>query len=164
MGRDMPKDRDREEPRRQPAKIRIDDQGRSVWADTVETAQFELVSTQQLQTLLDSDDIEGRRSIEAIATDSGDGVLVRDAATGLFEIIDDFDVQAILDEEQQRPRDTTTKVTLETPNTDNAVPAEPLSLVSTQMLRKVLDTETKTDAKPKSNDGGGGGFDPYNSR
>ncbi|NOX68540.1 MAG: hypothetical protein GXP15_05085 [Gammaproteobacteria bacterium] len=160
----MPKDRDQEETPREPAKIRIDDQGRSVWADAVETAQFELVSTQQLQTLLASDDIEGRRSIEAIATDNGDGVLVRDAATGLFEIIDDFDVQAILDEEQQRPRDATATASLATPSTDNAVPVEPLSLVSTQMLRKVLDTETKSDAKLKSDDGGGGGFDPYNSR
>ena len=34
---------------RRPAKVTTDDRGRTVWADTVETAELELVSTAELQ-------------------------------------------------------------------------------------------------------------------
>jgi len=146
-----------------PAKIKTDSRGRSVWADAVETAQLELISTEQLQALLASDDIVSQRSIEEAASCGDEGVLARDAATGIFEIIDDFDIQAILEGNlnETARRSSEAEVILEPAEMPGTSAPEELSLVSTQMLRKVLgeDDSNESESTPEL----GGGFDPYNS-
>jgi hypothetical protein len=138
-----------------------------VWAGAVETAKLELISTQQLQTFLASDDAVSQRSIEDAASCGSEGVLARDAATGLFEIIDDFDIQAVLDgnAKDAAKRHRQADVTLETVDTASTPTAEELSLVSTQMLRKVLGTGDSNDGNDDevSVQDDSGGFDPYNS-
>ncbi|HEX7720404.1 MAG TPA: hypothetical protein VF389_11405 [Woeseiaceae bacterium] len=161
---------------RRPAKVTTDDRGRTVWAETIETAQLELVSTAQLKTILQSDDDESRSSIERLILSKDDGVLARDPATGLFEVISDKDLQAILASDDKlpptrRPAD----VTLEAIGDDSG---DALSLVSTQMLRKIIKPDTTASAgnMHKKSIGGkpaggriaekkdkSGGFDPYNS-
>lgn len=148
-------------PTLKPAKVRTDGRGRSVWADPVATAKFELVTTGELRVILDSDDKESVRAIEDAATAADDGVLARNAETGMFEIIDDTDLQALLDNdfglpEKGRPAD----VTLEplAPGDDD----ESLSLVSTQALRKIIGAEPEEDAESEELNIGGG-FDPYNT-
>ncbi len=161
---------------RRPAKVTTDDRGRTVWAETIETAQLELVSTAQLKTILQSDDIDSRSSIERLVQGQDDGVLARDPATGLFEVISDEDLQAILASDDKlpptrRPAD----VTLESVGDDAG---DALSLVSTQMLRKIIrtdDTASAGNLQRKSLSGKpaagkipdrkdkSGGFDPYNS-
>lgn len=145
---------------RRPSRIVADEQGRSVWADPVETAELELVSTQMLQAILASRDRGDRKAIEKVANSATEGILARDTQNGEFQIIADDDLQAILDENQglpelRRPSD----VTLE-PLRDFA--DDHLSLVSTQALRKVLrkDPVAGNDATTA---GSVGGFDPYNS-
>jgi len=145
---------------RRPRKIKTDSRGWSVWADPIESASLELVSTQTLKQILSSSDEKNRKAIEAIADTTTDGVLARDPATGLFEIIDDAELQAILDTnsdlpELSRPVD----VTLEPLH--DYVDEENLSLVSTMALRKVLakgDDDSSTESEIDSS-----GMDPYNS-
>jgi hypothetical protein len=149
---------------RRPSKVTTDNRGRTVWADTIETAELELVSTNELQKILASSDDDTRSAIERIVPAKGEGVLARDPATGLFEIISDDDLKAILENngdlpKTSRPADVTLQPVARTSSGDE------LSLVSTQVLRKILGKEAPKEAPrqtPRKSDKGGG-FDPYNS-
>lgn len=147
---------------RRPAKVTTDERGRTVWADTIETAELELVSTAELQEILASSDDDTRSAIERIVMEEEDGVLARDPATGLFEIISDADLKAILESNDGPP--TTRRqadVTLEPVSAKTETEGDELSLVRTQVLRKILRKETPKTAAPEKDKGGG--FDPYNS-
>lgn len=151
---------------RRPAKVKTDERGRTVWVDTIETAELELVSTDQLRQLLESADENTRSTIRQMVENEREGVLARDPATGLFEIISDGELRAALgDVDAAKTARRPAEVTLE-PLPDSGSEEE-LSLVSTQMLRKVLQnddgparpTAGKTSVTRKDE---GGGFDPYN--
>ena len=145
---------------RRPSKISMDSRGRSVWADPIESAELELVSTQTLKQILSSSDQQDRKAIEDAANTATDGVLARDPATGYFEIIDDNDLQAILDTNSDLPKlSRPTDVTLE-PLHDYA-DDEKLSLVSTLALRKVLAIDSDSGTNEAEVDTSG--TDPYNS-
>ncbi|MGH8193129.1 MAG: hypothetical protein ACREQ8_01830 [Woeseiaceae bacterium] len=147
---------------RRPAKVTTDDRGRSVWADTIETAELELVSTAELKKILATSDEESLSAIEKAVTPTDEGVLARDPATGLFEIISDTDLQAILAENDHLPKTRQpADVTLESVRNAPAEADGELSLVSTQVLRKVLSRDLPKP--PPSKKDSGGGFDPYNS-
>ena len=147
---------------KRPTRITTDGHGRSVWVDPVESAHLELVSTQMLKQMLCSRDDADRKAIADAATTNAEGVLARHPETGLFEIIDDDELKAILDANQDlpqinRPADTTLE-----PLRDYADDAE-LSLVSTLALRKVLRDdaeETESDDLTEVDDGG---FNPYDN-
>ena len=145
---------------RRPTKIKTDGRGRSDWADPVESAKLELVSTQTLKQILSSSDQQNRKAIAEAANTATDGVLARDPATGYFEIIDDADLQVILDTNSDLPKLTRpVDVTLE-PLHDYA-DDESMSLVTTMALRKVLakgDDDSLAETEVDSS-----GMDPYNS-
>lgn len=151
---------------RRPAKVTTDDRGRTVWADTVETAELELVSTAELQKILASTDEDTRSAIQSIIREEEEGVLARDPTTGLFEIISDADLQAILENTNDLPKTRrSADVTLEPVNRQEDDDEE-LSLVSTQVLRKILAKDSPKAASPSKDKlprDKGGGFDPYNS-
>lgn len=158
----MSDDKKAARPTLKPTKIRTDGRGRSVWADPVATAKFELVSTQELRVILESDDEQSVRSIEDAATTTDDGVLARNAETGMFEIIDDTDLRALLDKDFGLPKHTRpADVTLEP--VDAGDDEESLSLVSTQALRKIIGADTADDDDLPEELDAGGGFDPYNT-
>lgn len=145
---------------RRPPRIAADGHGRSVWVDPVASAELELVSTQMLKVMLSSRDDAERKAIEEAADTAIDGVLARDPANGQFEIIEDDDLQAILDENQglpklSRPADATIE-----PIRDY-VDNESLSLVSTQALRKVLNDDDGQDAETPLIEPTG--FNPYDA-
>ena len=145
-------------------KVALDEHGHSVWTEPVEAVELDLVSTTMLKKILDSDDRKARQRIEE-AAQGKDGVLAHDTQNNQFEIIDDDDLQAALDSasntpDQTRPADVVLAPLSEQVNEDD----EELSLVSTQMLRKILasdDPDTYVD--PGDSEDEGGGFDPYNS-
>lgn len=146
---------------KRPSKIRTDGRGRSVWADSVESAELELVSTQSLKQILSSNDDANRKSIEDLAATVGDGVLARDPATGMFKIIDDEELQQILDNDKGLPQlSRPSDVTLEPLH--DYVDDDHFSLVSTQALRRVLNPETK-EPEPDEELEPDTGFDPYDS-
>jgi hypothetical protein len=144
------------------AKVTTDERGRTVWAETVETVQLELVSTGSLQKILASSDDDTRSAIERLVTQNQEGVLARDPETGLYEIISDADLREILQDDDSFPAPSpAAKVTLEPVDPD-----EELSLVSTQVLRKILRQETPQGGRMKAlrtKKDEGGGFDPYDS-
>jgi len=108
-----------------------------VQADPVASAELELISTQMLKQILSSSDDTDRKAVKDAVSGVAEGVLARDPANGLFEIIDDDDLQAILDQNDQLPKlSRPGDATLE-PLHDYADP-DHLSLVSTQALRNVL--------------------------
>jgi hypothetical protein len=148
---------------RRPPRVRTDGQGRSVWDEPIDPVdELELVSTQALRIILDSDDKKARKAISDAVSNASDGVLARNPTSGTFEVIEDDELQKILDSTtdlppMSRPAD----VTLEPVNQDTG---DELSLVSTQALRKLLGTEPpKSEVGKKTKRDSGGGFDPYNS-
>jgi len=77
-------------------KVSLDDRGRSVWIDPVESAELELVSTVMLERVLKSDDEGRKKKIRAVATGK-DGVLAHDRENDSFKIVDDADLMAMLE-------------------------------------------------------------------
>jgi hypothetical protein len=147
---------------RRPAKVTTDERGRTVWAETVETAQLELVSTVMLHKILESSDDDARSAIERIVSGQEEGVLARDPATGLFEIISDADLQSIPKDNDSLPKIARpAEATLEPVRSKAADRDDELSLVSTQVLRKILHKDAPMPVVKKKDRGGG--FDPYNS-
>ena len=148
-----------------PSKIRSDGHGRSVWAEPVESAELELVSTQMLKVMLSSRDDSDRKAIEETVRSDAEGVLARNPSSGRFELIDDDELQAILDTNQDLPKvSKPSDATLE-PLRDY-VDDEELSLVSSQALRRVLgDTANDADAEPDQVElaEAAGGFNPYDN-
>lgn len=125
-------------------------------------SDLELVSTQMLKVILTSRDTREREAIATVASSAADGVLVRDPASGGFEIIDDDELQAMLHQnpdlpELSRSDDLTSKPLKDYP--DDAA----LTLVSARALRKVLsdDAEAMQDADRSDDDGVE--FDPYSA-
>ena len=151
----MQEDNDQEKPTADDAGSIVDEWDKTGDIDPLATTELELVSTQQLHTILASGDEESRQSIEDAAASDKDGVLVRDLATGGYAIVEESDIPG-------SPGDVPT---------DDSASGEELSLVSSQVLRQLMGGETELETGPesaaevgkpaKSDDAGG--FDPYNS-
>lgn len=138
-------------------KVRTDERGRTVWTEPVAAAELELVTTQELRSILKSTDEQSVRAIEDVAKSDNDGVLARNAETGVFQVVGETELLAILGrDEQSAPSQATSAETLE------STAVEEFSLVSTQALRKIIragDAEEAAEDEPEI----GGGFDPYNT-
>lgn len=152
---------------RRPARVTTDG-GRNVWSETIETVELELVSTAQLEAILQSEDEVAQGAIRKVLSGKREGVLARDPASGAFEIIGEDDLETLLGENENLPiRRPQTGASAEPAGRDDE-PAE-LSLVSTQMLRQMIPTQDGTASKPappvkpKAVKDRSGGFDPYNS-
>ncbi len=136
-------------------KVALDERGHTVWVDEVETAEFELVSTMMLEAIIDSDDDAQKQNLKELASEK-DGMLARNAEQNRFEIVDDEDLMAALSAADDPNYDAEPRVEVVSETTAD----EEFELVSTQMLRKMLDPDGETT--PDGPDEGGG-FDPYNS-
>ena len=145
---------------KRPRRITTDGDDRSVWADPVESADLELVSTQMLKVMLTSKNQQDRAGIEAAAAGSGEGVLARNPANGGFEIISDEELEEILAANDDLPRISKPADATLMPLKDYA-DDENLSLVSSQALRRVLDDDDVAAGVEHTEDADGG-FNPYN--
>ena len=147
-------------------KTTVDDRGRTVWNEPVEDVELELVSTTALEKILAAEDDKTCGEIRRLAAGKKKGVLARDTATGVYQIVSDADLKTALaaTEVQDKPK-RGSEVTAP-PISDRIRPAaDELSLVSTQILRKVMKPDgkaeiTKATAGKKDKFGG---FDPYNN-
>lgn len=151
---------------RKPSKVATDDRGRTVWVAKVETIELELVSTTALQKILRSDDGKTRSEIRRLVKGRKDGVLAKDTATGAFQIVSNKDLKAALEQSGGPPPAARIADVTAPPITDKKQrAADELSLVSTQVLRKVLKPDGKADyQKPKTGKKDKyGGFDPYDN-
>ncbi|MGB5257005.1 MAG: hypothetical protein WBN07_16505 [Woeseiaceae bacterium] len=139
-------------------KVTTDDRGRTVWDDTIKTANLELVSTQMLQQLIDSDDHATTATLKEVSQGK-DGVLAHDPEQNRFEIISDEELQHILDgtEAEYNARKA---AAIDEPLVETVAKEQELELVSTQMLRQILSPEEFSEL---DEDGASAsGFDPYN--
>lgn len=150
---------------RKPGKVAPDERGRSVWLGKVEAVELELVSTTALQKILKSEGGEARIEIQKLAAGRKDGVLARDTATGHFRIVSENDLKKALAAESGGKPGRSAEVTAPPLTETTRRAADELSLVSTQILRKVLKPDGKTEvvkAKPGKKDKFGG-FNPYDN-
>lgn len=149
-----------------PRKTTTDDRGRTVWNGPVEDVELELVSTTALQKILHSDDGRTRGEICKLVAGRKDGVLARDAATGVYQIVSDADLKTALatGEVRDKPK-REAEVTAAPINEKTRLAADELSLVSTQVLRKVLkpDGTAEYEMPTVGKKDKYGGFDPYNN-
>ena len=144
-----------------PAKVQMDDRGRSVWVETVRTAEFDLLSTLGLNKILESKDETAIKAIEVAAESGDEGILARDVATGHYQILNDTDLQAILDSNFSIPKQKRGADVTYEPAYDSEKSIDELTFVSTQLLRKILLEEEKK--APVAVDIEESGFDPYNN-
>lgn len=140
-------------------KVVTDDRGRTVWSDPVETANLELVSTEMLEQLIASGNEAATNQIRA-AAGKKDGLLAHNTHSDRFEIISDDELQQILDSGHELHEARNFVDAIDEPKADTAGPEGELELVSTQMLRQILDpagTPPGGEDEPPDS-----GFDPYN--
>ncbi len=123
-------------------KVKTDGHGRTVWADSVDTANLELMSTQQLQKIIEADSADTADQLRKL-TDGEDGLLARNVDSGDFEIVGDEELQQLMDDTDADPDPS----------------EEELQLVSTQMLRVVLSPEDEDPAA--ADEPAESGFNPY---
>lgn len=153
---------------RRPARVSTDG-GRNVWSDTIEEVELELVSTSELEGLLKSGDQDTRGALRKAVSGEEEGVLARDPATGLFQVVSEAELKSFLEDSGDAPiRRRPPGIRPEPPREAKEKESEELSLVSTQMLRKLIPPTEKpakpvADPKPKITKDRSGGFDPYNS-
>ena len=144
-------------------KVAPDHRGRSVWLGKVEAIELELVSTTALEKILKTEGGKTRSEIQKLAAGRKDGVLARDTATGHFRILSDADLKKAVPagDSSKRSAEVTAAPLTETTRKK----ADELSLVSTQILRKVMKPEGKPEvAKPKPGKKDKfGGFNPYDN-
>jgi hypothetical protein len=146
-------------------KVAPDNRGRSVWLGKVEEAELELVTTTALEKILKNEGGKTRSEIRKLAAGKEDGVLARETATGHFRIVSETDLEKALAAESGGKPGRSAEVT-GAPLTDSArLAAAELSLVSTQILRKVMKPDEKAEAgKAKSGKKDKfGGFNPYDN-
>lgn len=151
---------------RKAGKVAPDLRGRSVWLGKVEPVELELMSTMALRKILNGTNGGERVEIEKLAAGRKNGVLARDTATGHFRILSDADLRkAATAPPGEAPK--RGNVVTGAPLTDTARrKAEELSLVSTQILRKVVRPDGKADVeklKPAGKKDKFGGFNPYDN-
>ena len=79
-----------------PSKVRTDERGRTVWSDPVEDVELELVTTQMLKNVLESNENVSVQQIRESAADNKEGLLAHDPKSGRFKIVSDDELEAAL--------------------------------------------------------------------
>ena len=144
---------------RRPAKIKTDKRGRTVWASSIEEAEFDLMSSQELKVALHAANDTDCESIRAIAESGEDGVVARDRATGLFEVISEAELQELMDADMELSASVRRRESV--PESPDAVGEDGLSLVSTQALKRMLNADDSENSLEVLDDNPG--VDPYDS-
>jgi len=147
-------------------KVAPDHRGRSVWLGKIEPVEPELVSTMALQTILKTEGGKTRIEIQKLAAGRKNGVLARDTATGHFRILSDAELKKAATAPRGEGPKRSAVVTAPPLTETTRKKAEQLSLVSTQILRKVVRPGGGTEIeKPKAagKKDKFGGFNPYDN-
>jgi hypothetical protein len=148
-----------------PARVAEDNRGCNVWVGKIETVELELVSTTALQKIMKSADGKTQAEIRRLAEGKSDGVLARDTATGVFQIVSNEDLKTAVEITTPWDGPQRSAEIQGAPVSEKTLrAADELSLVSTRILRTVLAPDGKAEYEnPKSGKKDKfGGFDPYN--
>ena len=148
-------------------KVAPDHRGRSVWLGKVEPVELELVSTTALEKILKTGGGGTRSEIRKLAAGRKNGLLARDTATGHFRILSDADLRKAATTPPPGDGPKRSGIVAAAPLTESARrKADELSLVSTQILRKVVkpgDEAGNGKPKPAARKDKFGGFNPYDN-
>jgi hypothetical protein len=145
-------------------KIAPDLRGRSVWLGKVEPVELELVSTSALEKILKSEGGQTVSEIRKLAAGRKDGVHARDTATGHFRILSEADLRKAADAPPGEAPKRSNLVKAEPIDESTRRKADELSLVSTQILRKIVPPEEDAaKKKPAGRKDKFGGFNPYDN-
>lgn len=148
-------------------KVAPDHRGRSVWLGKIEPVELELVSTTALEKILKTEGGETRSEIRKLAAGRKNGLLARDTATGHFRILSDADLREAATTPPPADGPKRSSVVTAAPLTETVrMKADELSLVSTQILRKVVKPDDKAangKPKPAARKDKFGGFNPYDN-
>ena len=142
-------------------KLGTDERGANVWTGEVEPCELELVSTMELQRIIQSTDERSKASLKEAAAGK-EGVLAHDVTNDRFEVIDEEDLKAALESAATEPSEARTADVVYEP-VDDGVNIDELSLVSTMALRRMLGDEDPAEAESDDLEIDDKGFDPYNS-
>ncbi len=147
------------------SRVAPDERGRNVWVGKVESVELELVSTTALEKIFRTADGKTQVEIRKLAESKQDGVLARNTATGVFQIVSNEDLKTAV--EVTAPRDGPKRgaEVQGAPISDKTMQAAAeLSLVSTQILRKVVKEDAEAEAvKTAGKRDKFGGFNPYDN-
>ena len=77
--------------------VKTDARGQTVWAGTIEEIELDLMSSQDLELALEAANDVDRESLRALVESGKDGVVVRDRATGLYDVVSEAELQEWLD-------------------------------------------------------------------
>ena len=148
-------------------KVAPDHRGRSVWLGKIEPVELELVSTTALEKILRTEGGDTRSEIQKLAAGRKNGLLARDTATGHFCILSDADLRKAATTPPPGDGPKRSGVVTAAPLTEAArKKADELSLVSTQILRKVVKPDGRAEngkPKPAARKDKFGGFNPYDN-
>ncbi len=144
---------------RRPTKVGTDDRGQTVWAGPIEEAELDLMSSQDLKLALHAANDADRESIRAVAESGKDGVVARDRATGLYEIISEAELHELMDADMELSASIRRRESV--PESPDAAGKDGLSLVSTQALHRMLNSEDSENSLEVMDDNSG--VDPYDS-
>ena len=147
-------------------KVAPDHRGRSVWLGKIEPVELELVSTTALEKIMKTEGGKTRSEIQKLAAGRKNGVLARDTATGHFRILSDADLRKAATAPPADGPKRSGVVTAAPLTEATRARADELSLVSTQILRKVVKPDGKVEfEKPKAaaRKDKFGGFNPYDN-
>lgn len=148
-------------------KVAPDHRGRSVWLGKIEPVELELVSTTALEKILKTEGGATRSEIRKLAAGRKNGLLARDTATGHFRILSDADLRNAATTPPPGDGPKRSGVVTAAPLTESARrKADELSLVSTQILRKVVKPDDEAGngkPKPAARKDKFGGFNPYDN-
>lgn len=139
-----------------PSKVAIDERGHTVWVAPVDDLELELMSSQELRLALAAADTDERASMEALVSQERDGIVIRDRATGVFDVVSEAQLQELLKGSGvslMPDIDTVTEC-----DADSA--CETLTLVTTQALRAILDPDSD-EARLTPGADRNRGFNPY---
>jgi hypothetical protein len=147
-------------------KVAPDHRGRSVWLGKIEPVELELVSTTALEKILKTGGGETRSEIRKLAAGRKNGLLARDTATGHFRILSGHDLRNAA--KAPPPGDGPKRsgaVTAASLTKTTRMKADELSLVSTQILRKVVKPDEAEAGKSRQGPrkDKSGGFNPYDN-
>ena len=116
--------------------------------------------------MTDVERILAYEEIRQLAAGKADGVLARDTATGVFQIVSDEDLKTAVEITASKDGPARGSGIQGAPLSEKALQeAGELSLVSTQILRKVIRPDDQdADGKPKAGKKDKfGGFNPYDN-
>ena len=142
---------------RRPTKVETDDRGQTVWAGAIEETEFDLMSSQDLELALQTANDVDRESMRAVAESGKDGVVARDRATGLYDVISEAELLELMDTDTELSASIRHHEMMPESADDSC--ADELSLVSTQALQRMLNQDDSEDSLGVLDDNPG--CDPY---